>query len=275
MNRFRVINFIFLVFFLFLGLVPAFSQVSFVKGEEFFLQNRPEEALEYLKTTVADDPAHVQAFLYLGIVYQQLERPEDAIAAYMKILPRAGTETARVAYNLGNAYFSIGNAEAAALYYSQAIQIDPSMPSAYLNRANSLIKTGDRKKAVNDYEQYLALEPHSAQREEIERLIAFILEEESAAVRLKFETENSAHIELDRRRRLMEEVSASLQSVAEDSKIFSLWAEDYQNFQDFEDIEGIFETDNGFAQSNDSGIDSILETVFEIETESEPEYEQE
>jgi tetratricopeptide (TPR) repeat protein len=214
-----------------MGTVRVFSQSGFVLGEELFMQNKPQEALPFLESAVAEDPAHVQAFLYLGIVYQQLDRPDDAIAAYRKILPKGGKETARIAYNLGNAYFAKGNAEFAGQYYTQAIEADPSWSAAFLNRANVRVKTGALKEAVNDYEQYLALEPGSAKGPRIKALIALVREEFAAEERRRIQAEEAARAEIDRRKRLLEEVSASLQAAAEDSKGLSAAVEDIQGYE--------------------------------------------
>jgi tetratricopeptide (TPR) repeat protein len=228
--------------FLFLTFSLVFSpaleaQDAFTRGEELFMRNRPAEALEFLEAAAAQDPAHVQAFLYLGIAYQQLDRLDDAIAAYRKILPRAGAETARVAYNLGNAYFAKGSASFARQYYSQAIDADPAYASAYLNRANTLIKTGDLREAVTDYEAYLSLEPRSAKRPQIERLIAFIRDEFAAEERRRILAEEAARQEAERRQRLLDEVSASLQAAAEESEGLSAGTEGVQGYEEEFELE--------------------------------------
>jgi tetratricopeptide (TPR) repeat protein len=217
----------FLVFFT----IESFAQSDFTRGEELFMQNNPREALPYLERTAAADPAHVKAYLYLGIAYQQLDRVDEAIAAYRKILPNAGSETARIAYNLGNAYYTKGNAVFAEQFYTQAIGEDPNYSSAYLNRANTRVKTGALQTAVPDYEYYLTLEPRSPKRPIIERMVAFIQEGFAAEERRKFLAAEEARMDAERRQRLLEEVSASLQAAAEDSKGLSAGAEDIHDYK--------------------------------------------
>lgn len=177
------------------------------------MENKPAEALEYLeaaaedsagKTTAEGDATRVRAFLYLGIAYLQLDRVNDAIAAYQKILPRAGAETARVAFNLGNAYFFKGDFAAAARSYTEALAADPSYASAYLNRANALVKVGDLKNALSDYETYISMEggsvdgmpegpaAGSSKKEQVERLAAVIWEELTQAERFRVQAEERA-----------------------------------------------------------------------------------
>jgi tetratricopeptide (TPR) repeat protein len=208
----------------------VYGQNNFSRGEELFLQNKPREALVFLENTIAEDPAHVKAFLYLGMAYQQLERYDEAIAAYRRILPKGGAETARIAYNLGNAYYSKGNAVFAEQFYTQAIEADPVYASAYLNRANTRVKNGLLKEALPDYETYLSLEPRSPKRSEIERLEAFIREEFAAEERRRLLAEEAARVEAERKQRLLEEVSASLQSAADESRGLSAGSEDIQGY---------------------------------------------
>jgi len=242
------------------SIIPALeAQTSFARGEELFMQNKPQEALQYLEAAVSEDPAHVQAFLYLGIVYLQLNRVDDSIAAYLKILPKGGTETATIAFNLGNAYFMKGAYDSANQYYTRAIEEDPSHASAYLNRANTFVRTGELRSAIQDYEQYLSLDPASAKREQVVKLIAFIREEFAADERRRIMAEEAAKAaelariraeesakaeaelarvraeaaakaEAERKRQLLQQVTESLQAAAEDSKGLSAGTEDVQDY---------------------------------------------
>ena len=267
MNSIKTIYTAFFGFFLLLLCVPGLcAQSSFAQGEELFVQNKPSEALQYLETAVSEDPAHVQAFLYLGITYIQLGRLDDAISTYTKILPRGGAETARIAFNMGNAYFSKGDFDLARQYYTRAIDENPSYASAHLNRANTLVKAGELKDAITDYEKYLSLEPSSPKREQVIQLIAFIREEFAAAERrrimaeeaaraaelariraeeiaraeaeqARIRAEEAARAEAERRRRLLEEVTESLQAAAEDSKGLSAGTEDVQDYDNEFELE--------------------------------------
>ena len=199
MNSIKAVFWKFSLILLFFLEVPALgAQTSFIRGEELFMQNRPQEALRYLEAAVAEDPAHVQAFLYLGIVYLQMNRVDDAIATYTRILPRGGAETARIAFNLGNAHFVRGDAEVARQYFTKAIEANPSFAAAYLNRANTLVRTGDLAAAVTDYQTYLSLVPSSPQREQVIRLITFIQEEFAAEEQRRIIAEEAARLEAER-----------------------------------------------------------------------------
>jgi tetratricopeptide (TPR) repeat protein len=207
------------------------GQNSFSRGEDLFLRNKPGEALPFLEAAVVEDPVHIQAFYYLGMAYQQLDRLEDAITAYQDILPRAGDETSRVAYNLGNLWYAKGDADTARQYYTLSIEADPAHASAYLNRANAEVRARALREAITDYEVYLSLEPRSPKRPRIEQLLAFIREEFAGEERRRLVAEQQSRIEAERKRRLLEEVSASLHSAAEDIQGVSAGSEDVQGYE--------------------------------------------
>jgi len=211
--------------------VFCFGQSNFAKGEELFMQNNPSQAAAFLERAISEEPANPVPFLYLGIVYEQLGRQDEAIAIYRRILPSAGKQSARVASNLGNVYFQKGNIDMAEQYYSQAINLDSSFSNAYLGRANTRIKAGNMQSAVNDYEEYLTLEPRSAQRPNILQLINLIKSEAAAAEFRRLMAEEEAKRIAEERQRLLDSVSASLQSAAESSKSFSSGTESVEQYE--------------------------------------------
>ena len=222
---------LFLSGFLILYPLLCFSQANFNRGEELFMQNKPSEAVIFLENSIIDDPAHVKAYLYLGIVYEQLGKLDEAIAVYRKVYNRAGSLSATVSSNLANVYFRRGNYEFAEQFYSQALTDDPVYSQALLGRANTRIKRGALKEAVADYELYIILEPRSVKRPEIERMINFIRGEFAAEERRKLLAEETAREEEQRRRRLMDEMSASLQSAASGSQGLSTGADNVENYE--------------------------------------------
>jgi len=213
------------------------GQSNFTRGEQLLMENQPAQALSFLEGAIAEDPANVTAWLYLGIVYEQLSRHDEAIAIYRRILPQAGNLSANVANNIGNVYFQRGNTQEAERFYTQAIGFDSVFPYAYLGRANTRIKAGNLQSAISDYEQYLTLDPRSSQRSNIERLIALIRSEVAAAEMKKIiaeEEERRVAEENQRlaeeRQRLLESVSASLQSAADYSRGLSSGAEGIEGY---------------------------------------------
>jgi tetratricopeptide (TPR) repeat protein len=208
----------------------CYGQTNFAKGEELLMKNQPAQAENFLIRAISDDPANPVAYIYLGIVYEQIGRVEDAISIYRRILPSAGNFSANVANNLGNVYFQKGNIDTAEQYYNQAISFDAVYPNAYLGRANARIKTGNLKNAISDYEQYLKLDPYSSQRAKIEQLINLIQTEAATAEMKRLMAEEEARRLAEERQRLLDSVSASLQSVVDSSKGISSGTESVENY---------------------------------------------
>jgi len=219
----------FLLFFT----VFSYAQTNLARGEEFLMKNEPAQAVVFLERALAEDSANVTTYLYLGIVYEQLGRTNDAISVYTRVLPRAGNLSANVAGNLGNVYFSRGNIEEAERFYTQAIAYNSAYSNAFLGRANTRIKSGQLLSAVTDYEQYLTLEPRSSQRDNIERLVSLIRTEiATEEMRKQLAAEEAVRLEAERQK-LLDSVSASLQSLS--SKSISSGAESVEQYSgDFE-----------------------------------------
>ena len=210
--------------------VFCYGQTNFARGEDLLMQNQPGQALDYLIRAMAENPANVVTYLYLGIVYEQLGRTDEAIAIYRRILPSAGSLSANVANNLANVYFSRGNTEEAEQFYSQAIGMNSHFSSAYLGRANTRVKAGKLENAIADYEQYLQLEPSSQQRAIIRQLVDFIHSEFAAEEMRRMIAAEEERRLAEERQRLLDIVAASLQSVAESSQGMSFGAEGVEHY---------------------------------------------
>lgn len=175
------------------------------QGEELFMENKPGEAVHIFEQIVQGPSPPPTAFYYLGVVYEQLERYEDAVELYRRALERPGINRARVLFNMGNNYLHVGDREAAVEAYTGALQANSEYAPAYLNRANSRVALESYEGALKDYSVYLALEPNTAQRPEIERMMAAlrsIIEEQRIAAE---EAERQRQLEEERRRREEEE----------------------------------------------------------------------
>jgi tetratricopeptide (TPR) repeat protein len=210
--------------------VFSHTQENLSRGEALLMQNKPKEAVVYLENAITDDSSNAKAYLYLGIVYEQLGSHNEAVAVYRRILPIAGNLSANVANNLGNVYFQAGNTEMAEQYYSQALGFNAGYSKAYLGRANARIKAGNLRNAVSDYEQYLTLEPNSNQKAKIEQLVALIKGEFAMEERKKIIAEEEARRLAEERQKLLDSVSASLHSAADLSKSLSSGAENVEQY---------------------------------------------
>ena len=187
--------------------VCSFAGDSFARGEELFMRNNPQEASVFFESAIIENPDNIKAFLYLGIAYEQIDRLDEAVAVYRQIIGRAGDLTANIANNLGNIYFRKGIFSEAENFYTRAIEADRLLAPAWLGRANARVGRGALREALNDYDQFLVLEPRSRQRGEIERLTSLVRAEFAAAERQRLVAEEIARAEEERRRVAAEEAA--------------------------------------------------------------------
>ena len=180
------------------------AQSAFSRGEEHFLQNRPREAAPLLEAALLEEPRNEKIYLYLGIVHEQLQNHDRAVAFLTRGLDVAVVFRDLFYFNLGNNYLSLGNPAAAVDMYTRAIETRGSLSDAYLNRANAEVRLERYPEAVADYRLYLVMEPETPQRPQIERMILLLqgLKDERDA---RIRAEEQRKKEEEENRRLAEE----------------------------------------------------------------------
>lgn len=211
-------------------LVTALSALTamdyFLEGERLFRQNQPEEAIPLLYRASMQDGTDPRVFIYLGLCYQQTGKNADAVSTFMRGISVPGTNRKILYFNAGNVYFEQEAFSEAVTMYTRSLETDSAFAPAYLHRANARIKLEHFSQAVDDYRMYLTLDPASWQSDSIRKLIALLDEEikiqeertlREEAARLASEAERKA--EEERYRRLMDEVSSSLQAIDQASTL--------------------------------------------------------
>ncbi len=200
--------------------ISAHSLDFYTEGERLFRENKPADAVPMLYQASLATGTDPKVFVYLGLCYQQTGKYADAISAFMKGTSAPGADRKTLFFNAGNVYFIQNMYTEADAMYSKSIELDSSYAPAYLNRANARVKLENFRKAVDDYTTYLMLDPATWQKDSIRQLIGIlssaIAEKEDAAeraeaARVAAEAEKKAAAE--RYRKLMDDVSASLQSI--------------------------------------------------------------
>lgn len=161
------------------GFVLAFCAsvlcaASFDSGYALFSTNRPAEAIPYFTAALAEPDVPPSVYMYLGIAFYQTGRYAESLETFEKGLAASGTDKRILAFNAGNTAFALKDYARADELYSLACAADPSYAAPVLNRANTRISLNKLEDALSDYRTYLALDPSSAQREPVERMIAAI-----------------------------------------------------------------------------------------------------
>jgi len=201
---------------------------SLQQGEQLFLENKPREALPHLEKALYENPQEEKIYLYLGIVYEQLNDPAKSIQILKRGLNVSQGYKDLFYFNLGNNHFRQQEYTVAEQMYSNALQINGALEVAYLNRANARLELEQFQEARQDYIDYLRLDPDTHQRENIEKLIALLGQILENAERKRQE-------ELDRQKALLNEVLNSLKNASEDTRNLSAGSEEIQ--EEYEEID--------------------------------------
>lgn len=217
--------------------MPVYAQLSLLdQGEKLFLDNRMEEALPVLRTALLQDPMNEKIYLYLGTIYEQMGEFEEAVSVLQRGVQYADRHKDYILFNIANNLFNQGKFILAEDVYSRAVEANPDLVDAYLNRANTRIRTGAHRGAVDDYTLYLNLRPTTPQRENIKKIVSLLTEKvemEMAEIR---EEEEKRKAEEARQQSLLNEVLSSLQNASEDTKNLSVETEGIEEVKEDSDI---------------------------------------
>lgn len=211
------------------SLFAAFSAGAldyFAEGERLFKENKPSEAIPMLFQASQLSGTDPRVFTYLGLCYQQTGKFADAISTFMKGTSAPGTDRKVLFFDAGNVYYAQKLFSEADAMYTRSIGLDTAYAPAYLNRANSRVESARFKDAVEDYRTYLVLDPATWQSDSIRQLIELlsqeVMKQEDAAARTAAEkaaAEAEKAAAAERYRKLLDEVSSSLQSVDDASTL--------------------------------------------------------
>lgn len=150
---------------------------DFVKGEELFVLNKPEEAIVYFEKSLQSENVDPKVYIYLGVCYYQIEQYDKSLAVCVQGLAKEDTDHKILAYNAGNSCYAMGNYMRADASYAIAIREDETYSPAVLNRANAQLKLDHLSDARDNYRKYLDMEPETPQREKIEIILRLLDEE--------------------------------------------------------------------------------------------------
>ena len=126
----------------FINLLAALvlSLTNLQQGEQLFLDNKPREALPHLEKALYENPQDEKIYLYLGIIYEQLNDPAKSIQILKRGLNVSKGSKDLFYYNLGNNHFRQQEYTVAEHMYSNALEINGALEVAYLNRANARLE---------------------------------------------------------------------------------------------------------------------------------------
>jgi choline-sulfatase len=121
-------------------------------------EKRFDEVVGMLKQVVTEDPKVVDAWFMLGNVHARVNRQEQAIEYFKRVLAlKPDDELAMV--NMANAFRQIGKDEEALVGYRRFLQLDPKNSQVRYEIAQILIDRGELNEASKLLTEALQLEP--------------------------------------------------------------------------------------------------------------------
>ncbi len=150
-----------------------YEKATFPTLEDLFphLQEEEDPALEETLARLAaenqdihvptEEEIAIDAFFSLGSLLAEVDKPENAIAAY-DVTIRLKPDYAAAHCNRGNAHYAHGTYTAAMQDYTTAIHLNPERSEAYFNRAMTHFHLQNYTAAVRDYDASLTRNPDDA-----------------------------------------------------------------------------------------------------------------
>ena len=104
-------------------------------------------------------PFHEGAQSNLGILYNQLGKPQKAINCFEKAI-QINPNSANAYYSLGVIFTQLGESQKAINYYEKAIQINPNFANAYYSLGVIFAQLEESQKAISCYEKAIQINPN-------------------------------------------------------------------------------------------------------------------
>jgi len=130
----------------------------FFRGNEFFRENKFEEAISLYRSALEIKPDFVRGFNNLGMALRRQGKLEEAVEQYrtaIKIKPGYGFGFV----NLGVVLKQLGRLDEAIRAYQRAIEINPNDPDGYNNLGAAFRRKGMFEQAVDQYKRAIDLNP--------------------------------------------------------------------------------------------------------------------
>ena len=137
---------------------PGFAQALGNKGQVFSDLRRYDEALPWFNRSLEIDPQNDAVWSNKGLALKRLERYAEAIRCYDRAL--AINRKANQAWVLkGSAFVSLGKYRKAIKCCNKALKIDARVEFAWNNKGLALTNLGHYEKAIKCYDKALEISP--------------------------------------------------------------------------------------------------------------------
>ena len=148
-------------------LYPQDPKLHYYLGIAYHGKGLPEKAIEQFCATLALDPNYAEASNFLGAVYLEMGRRDEAIASFEQALRNVKYDTPDLAlYNIGRAWHAKGDERRALEKYAEALRRQPASPIAPLIEmaaGEASLAAGEPAAAVAHLRAAISLAPDEAE----------------------------------------------------------------------------------------------------------------
>ena len=126
---------------------PQNIQANLFAGLAYANLNKFDEAIQYTQKSLAADPSYA-AYYNLGLIYAAANQPDKALSALEEAL-KINPESYMAEYQKGIVYTIQKDYEGAAKSYQRSIELNPDFEEAHIGLAGAAYKKGDQAQALN------------------------------------------------------------------------------------------------------------------------------
>jgi tetratricopeptide (TPR) repeat protein len=161
------------------GIAPAAEKPGdekdlFKKAVAYFYERKFEMAELMFQVVLKTDPENQLAYSYLGDIFLQKKRLDEALGLYRKALdlnPKSGEDHFRI----GQVYYYKKDGRTAISYFKRAYDLNPQIKFSYYHIGLChLMLLRDKKNTIANWEAYLNIAPEDPQYEKIRRAIELL-----------------------------------------------------------------------------------------------------
>lgn len=137
----------------------------FTRGEAFYKGRQYEPARKELEKAIEASPDWDDPHYVLALTLTELFKLKEAIEEYKQVVRLAIKDEPKILayYNMGNAYFDLGDYENAIESYKQAIKLDPTLSKPHNNLGLAYAAIGKFSEAVAEFAEAVRHKPDYAE----------------------------------------------------------------------------------------------------------------
>ncbi len=135
------------------------------KGETEYRAGRNAAAVPELRQAVKESPESYDSHYLLALTLTETGALKEAIEEFKKAIALATNDDSKIVanYNMGNAYFDLGDHQNAADAYQSSLKIDPTLSKVHNNLGLSLVGMKRTSYAAAEFKRATDLKPQYAE----------------------------------------------------------------------------------------------------------------